>query len=145
MSVKVVAHPVTGAVITESTKTAGFGTVRLDSESVSMENGFLNIQKRTAFIRGAMEDLNKLSLTEGKLLPGVIIKKESYQPFYEGQSPKIYPEGHPQAGSPVLTNGRETYLEFSYTNVANAQDTWVGEDTATASEEVQEALAEQAN
>lgn len=145
MSVKVIAHPTTGEVITQSTKKPEYGTIRVDSENVSMEGGYLNIQKRTAFIRGKMEDLAKLSLSANKVLPGKIVKKESFEPFYEGQQAKIYPEGNANAGAPVLTNGRETYLEFSYTADPNAPDVWVGLDTATASEQVQEALAEQAN
>ncbi len=143
MSVKVIAHPETKQVITESTKTPGFGTFRVDSEEVAFTNGFVNIQKRTAFVRGKLEDLAKMSLTANKTLPGKIIKRESYEPFYDGQSAKIYPDSHSMAGQAVLTNGRETYLEFVYTPDVNAQDSWVGEGTATASEEVQEALAEQ--
>lgn len=114
MSVKVVAHPTTGQVITPSVNNPEWGTFRVDSVHTSFENGIVNVQKRSAFIRGKLEHLNGLKLKDGLVLPGQIIKKESYEPFYEGQPCKIYPSGERQ-GQPVLTNGRETYLEYEYT------------------------------
>lgn len=145
MSVKVVKHPVSGLVITVSTKNPKYGTVRLDESHTSFENGFLNTQKRTAFLRGEVEQLEALGLKDEQKLPGKIIKRESYAPFYEGQSPKIYPEGSERAGQPVLKNGRETYLEYVYTASNTADpDVWIGEDIAVVSQEAQDALAEQA-
>ena len=137
--VKVSQHPETGAVITPSTNTPLFGTIRLDSEHKSMEKGFVNIQKRSAFVRGRIEDLNALGLKSGQSLPGKIIKRESFEPFYEGQTSKI----NPSTGEIVLTNGRETYLEFVYTEDANATDQWVGANNAEVSAEVANALTEQ--
>ena len=143
--VTVIAHPVTGQVITESTNKPGFGTFRVDTENTDMNTGFVNISRRSAFIRGRMEDLAKLNLSAGKQLPGTIIKKESFEPFYEGQTPKIYPESSDNAGESVLTDGKETYLEYSYSNVKDAQDVWVSsEDSVSASVATQDALAEQA-
>lgn len=137
--VKVAQHPETGAVITPSTNNSAFGTIRLDSEHESMEKGFVNIQKRSAFVRGKIEDLNALGLKSGQSLPGKIIKRESFEPFYEGQRPKI----NPSSGEIMLTNGRETYLEFVYTEDANATDQWVGASNAEVSAEVVNALTEQ--
>lgn len=143
--VTVIAHPETGAVITESTTKPGYGTFRVDTETVTMEDGFVNISKRTAFIRGTMENLAKLNLTAGKTLPGTIIRVESFEPQYEGHQPKQYPPSSEFAGEPVLTNGKETYLEFKYTNVKDAQDYWVESeaDSINLSEESEKALAEQ--
>ena len=137
--VKVAQHPETGAVITPSTNNPAFGTIRLDSEHKSMEKGFVNIQKRSAFVRGRIEDLNALDLKSGQSLPGKIIKRESFEPFYEGQAPKI----NPTTAEIVLTNGRETYLEFVYTEDDNATDQWVGANNVEVSEEVENALIEQ--
>ena len=105
--VKVVAHPETGAIITPSTKNPEWGTFRVDAENVSMENGILNLSKRSAFIRGKIEQLNQLGLKAGQTLPGKIVKKESFEPFYEGQQAKI----NPSNGETVLTNGRPSYIE----------------------------------
>ena len=120
--VNVVAHPQTGLVITPSTNNPEYGTFRVDSKHVSLENGFVNIQKRSAFVRGRVTDLESLSLTPNKALPGQILRKESFEPFYEGQEAKI----NPTTQEVVLTNGVPTYLEFVYTVDMKATDTWVG-------------------
>jgi len=136
--VKVVAHPETGAVITVSKNNSQYGTIRLDSENVSLEGGFMNKSKRTAFIRGKVEDLQSLGYKAGQTLGGKIMKKESFSPFYEGQKPKV----NPSNGEIILTNGEETFLDYTYTSNANALDIWVGSTNKV--EEVQSALAEQA-
>lgn len=154
MSVKITAQPKllkdgsvnpnAGLVITPSSKNAEYGTIRVDESHTSMEKGFVNIQHRTAYIRGKITDLTSLGLKDGATIPGKIIRKESFEPFYEGQTCKMYPSSHAQAGEPVLTEGRETYLQFEYTSDMNAGDTWVGTNSVEVSEEVKEALAEQA-
>jgi len=136
--VKVVAHPETGAVITVSKNNSQYGTIRLDSENVSLEGKFMNKSKRTAFIRGKVEDLQSLGYKAGQTLGGKIMKKESFSPFYEGQRPKI----NPSNGEIILTNGEETFLDYTYTSDANALDIWVGSTNKV--EEVVNALAEQA-
>lgn len=140
MSVKVAKHPTTGEVITQSSNNPEWGTIRVDSENKSFEGGILNVSKRSAFIRGKMSDLQALGLRDGQTLPGKIQKQESFEPFYEGQNPKI----NPTTGDVVLKNGRETYLQFEYTENAEAHDIWVGNTAQEVSAEVQEALAEQA-
>lgn len=123
--VKVVAHPETGNVITPSSNNPEYGTFRVDSENRSLENGFVNISKRSAFIRGRISDLEQLGLTAGKVLPGRIQKRESFDPFYDDQDPKI----NPTTGEVVLTDGKQTYLEFVYTSDAKAPDVWVNSST----------------
>lgn len=121
MSVKVIAHPTTGLVITPSTKNPEWGTFRVDSVHTSFENGIVNVQKRSAFIRGKLSDLAGLNLRAAQTLPGQIVKKESYAPFFEGQSPKI----NPSTKEVVLSNGRETFLEYEYSQDLSATDKWV--------------------
>lgn len=137
--VKVVVHPTTGLVITPSTNNPAWGTFRVDSENVSMESGILNKSKRSAFIRGKIEDLESLGLRANQSLPGKIVKRESFEPFYEGQPVKI----NPTTGETVLTNGRPTYIEFVYTDNAQAPDVWVGNTAEQVSAEIQNALTEQ--
>lgn len=140
MSVKVVKHPTTGEIITPSSNNPEWGTFRVDSENVSMNGGIVNVSRRSAFIRGKITDLQALGLRDGQVLSGKIQKQESFQPFWDGQSPKI----NPTSGETVLKNGRETFIQFEYTDDANAPDVWIGEDTTQVSENVQKALAEQA-
>ena len=134
--VTVIAHPETGLVITPSSNNPEYGTFRVDSENRSLENGFVNISKRSAFIRGRIVDLETLGLKAGQTLAGKIRRKESFHPFYEGQEPKI----NPTTKEVVLTDGQETYLEFEYTADAKAPDLWV--DNSAPEEQTTEAQAE---
>jgi hypothetical protein len=140
-TVKIAVHPTTGNVITPSAKNPEWGTIRVDSEHRSFENGILNIQKRSAFVRGKLVDFGLLGLRAGQTLPGKIVKRESFTPFYEGQEAKI----NPTTGEKVLTAGRETFIEFVYTDNMDApSDVWVGETPAGVVNATQEQLEEQA-
>ncbi len=139
-TVKVAVHPTTGLVITPSKKNPEWGTVRVDSENTSFSNGMMNVSKRSAFIRGRIEHLTARGLRGGQTLPGKIQKQESFNPFYEGQSPKI----NPTTNEVVLTEGKETYLQFEYTEDVNALDIWVKETASEMAVDAQNALAEQA-
>lgn len=139
MPVKVVAHPVSNLVITPSATKPEYGTFRVDSEQKTFINGFMNNSKRSAFIRGKIVDLNTLGLTAGKVMPGQIIKEESFSPFYDNQSPKI----NPTTAEVVLKDGRESYIQYVYTTDMSASDTWIGETNVVLSAEAQNALASQ--
>jgi hypothetical protein len=141
-TVTVVAHPTTGQVITPSTKNPEWGTFRVDSVNTSMENGIVNVSKRSAFIRGKISDIEALNLKAGQTLVGKIVKRESFEPFYEGQDPKIYPSGE-NMGQPVLTNGQKTYLEYVYSADHNALDVWVGQTSEELTQAAKKAMEEQ--
>lgn len=140
MPVKVATHPVTGNVITPSENNPEWGTVRVDSENISFSNGMMNVSKRSAFIRGRVAHLELMKFRAGQTLKGKIQKQESFEPFYENQPPKI----NPTTQEVVLTNGRETYLQFQYVEDENALDLWIAETPVEQEETAQEALAEQA-
>ena len=113
---KVVPHPETGKIITESTTSKGFGTVRLDSTEMVVSNGFVNERKRSAFVRGEVEVLKKMF--SSPQIQGKIIRKTSSQPFYNGQTPVV----NPTTGEEVLRDGACFYQQFEFTQVANATD-----------------------
>lgn len=138
--VTVVKHPESGEVITKSSKNPEYGTIRVDALTVSMEKGFLNKSNRSAFIRGKVSDLESLGLKDGSKISGKIIKRESFKPFYPGQSPKI----NPTTGEILLKDEKETYIEFVYTEDLSSCDTWVGETTFVADAQVAEAIQAQA-
>jgi hypothetical protein len=121
--VTIATHPDTGAVITQSKKNAEWGTIRVESENVSFENGIINKGSRSAFINGKMSDLESLGLKPGQVMPGRIVKQESFTPFYDNQPAKI----NPKTGEVVLTEGRETFLNYVYTADVNAPDVFVKE------------------
>lgn len=114
-------HPTTALVITPSTKNVEFGTIRLESEQNVFSNGFMNVSKRTAFIRGKITDLEQVFKSAGQMFPGKIVYKQSFTPLYEGHKPKI----NPTTKEPVLTDGKMTYFESVYTEDSNAVDFWV--------------------
>lgn len=128
----VVAHPVTGLIITPSANNPEYGKFRLDQEVKVFSNGFMSVQKRTTFIAGRISDLETLKLRAGMVLRGKIIRVESFEPQYEGQAPKI----NPSTGEIILTNGRETYLTFQYTEDPEALDMWIEESVVL--EEIEE-------
>lgn len=115
--VKVVPHPKTGKTVTESVKSPGFGTVRLDSESITINNGFADLKNRTAFVKGRIEVLVKL-FAEKTTFPGKIIRKTSSSPFYDGQEPVINPE----TAEVVLRNGVEYFQQYVFTQDPQAVD-----------------------
>ena len=126
----IMAHPESGVIITPSTSNPEFGTIRVDQVADVFNNGFFATQRRVAFIRGRVSDLEGLverfKLKEGSTLNGKIIKQESFEPFYtkaDGtpQEPKI----HPTTNEVILTDGRPTYLNFVYTEDNSASDHWV--------------------
>lgn len=124
--VTVAKHPETNQVITASTKNKEWGTIRLESETVSIVNNMLTKRKRSAFINGKLTDLKAMNFKEGDILPGIIQKQESFNPFYETQSPKT----NPTTGEVVLTDGKETYINFLY--VADSSqpiDVWISNET----------------
>ena len=141
---KIVAHPETGLLITPSVNKPEFGSIRVDSQQKVFSNGFMSVQKRTAFVSGRIEDLKTMNLRAGMVLPGKIIRIESFSPFYTAgvngatrtQESKI----NPTTGEEVLTDGRPTYLNFVYTEDKNAQDYWISEESEDA---VVSAVAEQ--
>lgn len=119
--VRVASHPETGAVITVSTNKPEYGTIRLDEETIQFQNNFMNKSRRSVFIRGKVADLESLGYKANQALAGKIIKRESFEPFYEGQEPKM----NPTTGDIVLKDNKPVYLEFLYTLDAKAQDVWV--------------------
>lgn len=146
--VKIASHPTTGEVITPSSNNPEWGTIRVDSENKSFSNGMLNVSKRSAFIRGRVSDLQFLGFRAGQTIKGKIQKQESFKPFYVAgengatrtQTPKI----NPTTKEVVLTNGRETYLQFEYTEDENALDIWIEETPSEVGANAQESVAGQA-
>lgn len=136
--VKVAAHKKTGELISVG-KNPLYGSIRVEAQHVSLENGFAQTQNRSAYINGALEDLESFNFQIGQELSGKIIRKESYSPFYEGQTPKK----NPQTDEIVLKNGREVYMQQVFTQVETAQDEWVGETAMEVVETTSEALIEQ--
>ena len=90
-----------GSLIRKSTKKEGWGTVMVIGETITFNSGIMNVSKRIGFLRAPIEQLEALGLTEGQDIntklsslgaDGVkIVRKESLEPFFEGQEPKKNP------------------------------------------------------
>jgi hypothetical protein len=87
-----------------------------------------NVKSRTAFI--SVEDKHADLITEGLVLDGQIIREERFTPFYENQPCKAYPANHPQAGEPILVNGRRVWFKDSFTTDMKAVDKLIDSSVA---------------
>lgn len=126
--VTLVAHPTTGAIITVNPNKPAYGTVRLDSEESVLNGGFFDIRKRVTFVSGPMEALQKTFKKAGQVFEGKIIMIESFNPFYEGQKPKM----NPQTQQVVLVQGKPVYMEYEWDRTGQLHDHWVDNIVATA-------------
>ena len=135
--VKVVAHPETGAVITINADKPEEGTMRVDQSVVSMEGGYLNKRTRTAFINGKVKDLKELGLKDGSTIDGKIVYSETFEPMYAKHKVKI----NPTTKEEVLVNGKNVYLEATFTANLSAQDSLV-RATSVVAEAVSAGLAD---
>lgn len=138
--VKIIKHPIKGTVVTPRDSNPEYGAVRIDEEKTTIVNNFVNKSRRTAFLGGSTADLNAMNFKDGQIIAGTIVKQESFEPFFEGQSPKI----NPSTNEVVLKDGRPTFLNYIYSTDATALDQWVGNTSEEVAVEVEEALAEQA-
>jgi len=118
-SVRVTKHPETGAVVTPSKNKPEYGTIRVEETGLRFNGGFANATRRSAFIRGKVADLS--SLAAGQELPGKILAKESFEPWFKGQSPKI----NPSTSQAHLVDGRKVYLQYEYTEDMSMQDSLI--------------------
>ncbi len=114
-------HPTTNLVITPSANNPEWGTVRLESEQVTFANNVMNKNKRVAFIRGEIKNLEQVFKSAEQPFSGKIIYRNSFTPLYEGHKPKI----NPTTKEAVLTDGKLSYMESIYTEDMNAHDYWV--------------------
>lgn len=124
-------HPETGAVITKNENKPAFGTIRVDQDVVTMEKGFINKTRRSAFLAGKLSDLESLNFKAGDILEGRIIRTETRAPQFEGHEPKKYPElnsdgtPNPKAGQTVMVDGAPVYFKDEYTVDVNQADTLI--------------------
>ena len=110
-----------GAIISQSKNNPEYGSIRVEQNAVTFGR-WVNLSKRVAFIQGTMEALqaavSQLNLTTGSTIPGRIVIKEQFTPFYEGQSPKTFGD----SGFPCLLDGAEIYRQTYFTNSNEDQD-----------------------
>lgn len=118
--VKVVLH--NGQVV-NSTSNENVGYVRVEQVSSGIVNGWHQVSKRGALIMGSPDVLRE-NYFEGKTLPGKIVVKETLEPRYDGQSPKI----NPSTGEVLTKNGMPIYRNTEYTGNPEEFDVLIAHD-----------------
>ena len=125
-----------GAVVIASTNNAEYGYIRVESEQTNFVDGWVRTEKRSALIKGKTADLNALGFTEGKVLPGKIVIKESTLAPYAGAQPKINPSTGEICKS---VDGLAIYRDSIYTTNMSAEDILVQKAKTTVSRSVESA------
>lgn len=121
--VNFVKHPDTGNFITESQNKEGWGKVRVDAKTKSINNGILNISNRSVFISGKIENLKALlDQYPSKVMPGKIIRLTSEQPFYQGQKPVM--KGNTEEVA-LNQNGNPYYQQYEFTEDLSKTDKFI--------------------
>lgn len=104
-----------GNVIGISKNNTDYGYVRVEAIAREIkEGGWLKYVRRSALIKGLVEDLKQANFKEGEEIPGQIIIKESLEPF----NPENPEKNLKRAGADgiVLTfQGQPIYRESFYT------------------------------
>ena len=124
------AHPTTGKIVTyfESEKGDTYGKVRVDQRAPVISNGFMSFANRSAFItmdEKTAKDMETI-LKEEQPYPiaGKVVVRESLEPFYEGQEPKINP-----STNEVITHlGAPVYRDTDFVFDLEAEDTLLATD-----------------
>ena len=102
-------------------------SIRVESSVLENDEGFWTLKTRVAKIRLqvvlAKAMIEKGLLKDGLELPvkGKIIVKESFDPFYEGQQPKI----NPSTGELVLFMQQGVYRQSIFTSNMNDKDMFI--------------------
>lgn len=117
-----------GTSIVLNEKNPEYASIALESNSFSMEGGFVNEEHRVAFLGGKTEDLQKfakaVNFQPDAMVEGKIIINEGFKEFYPGQDPKI----NPTTNAVITSEGKPVYRNYSYTTNEDAQDVYQKSD-----------------
>ena len=136
----VVAADKNGNVIGVSTNNPEYGYVRIEQTSVTINNdGWLRNSKRSALLKGKMEDLLALNLKEGQELPGKIVVVESLTPFNPANPDRDLKIAG-DTGIICRVDDQPIYRQTFYTMNPNAYDELI---THNNSEEIKDVMSAQ--
>lgn len=113
--IKIIAHPETGNLFTETSK-EGWVKCQLQSEELVVSNGVITKQKRVAFPLISADAASMMnSLKSGSVFPieGKIIRKITSEPQYEG---------HKAVVNPSTGEEKNYYQTFEFTTNTSAVD-----------------------
>ena len=119
-------NPDTGELFTIGKK-EDYCSVRVESSTLDNDEGFWTIRTRIATIRLKVElaeaMIAKGLLKDGKELPikGKIIIRESFQPFYEEQEPKM----NPKTKNVICIGHRPVFRQSIFTSNMDERDMFI--------------------
>ena len=130
MKAIVTKSPKHDSIIMKSTTNPDNASIMLRSEILNAnDQGFLQKEVRIGLFKGKTSDLEALGLKEGQdfssVIPVKLVVKESHDPFYAGQEPKINPttkEVVTSSGAPVYRQTIVVALDSPETDVKLATD-----------------------
>ena len=132
-----VAGDILGNVVNVSQNNPEYGYIRVQQVVTSFnETGWLKVSKRSALLKGKVEELTALDLRVDNELPGKIVVKESHEPF-NPQTPDRDLKIAGDTGIVCRVGDQPIYRQTFYTQDINAEDTLIMHDNT---EEIKEAL-----
>jgi hypothetical protein len=127
--VKVMAADATGSVISKSENNKDYGYIRLEQTRlvINENTNFMEPKTLSVLIHGTIDNLKKAGYYAGQELPGVIVVKESTEPFN-----KINPERDLKVagntGIVCTVNGQPIYRKTVYSQTSSSEDVLVKHD-----------------
>jgi len=117
-----------GNVIGISKNNPEYGWIRVESYNYEIDNrGWLKVKKRSALIKGKVEDLKQMNYKEGDKIVGKIVVKESLTPFYE-ENPEKHMKYAGDTGVVCCVDGCPIYRDTFFTTNLNEQDELIEHD-----------------
>jgi hypothetical protein len=125
MSKVVVTADKKGNVIIVSENNPEYGVVRVEQTATEINGqGWLRNVRRTAFIKGKVDDLVEMDFEDGQELPGKIVVKESLVPF-NSEEPDRDLKIAGDTGIICRLDDQPIYRQTFYTPNKDAEDTLV--------------------
>lgn len=135
-----IAGDVHGNVIAPSFNNPEYGYIRVEQEALQINHeGWVKAAKRSAFIKGKVEDLKKFNYVPGQEIVGKIVVRESLKPF-NSENPDKNLKIAGETGVICRVDDQPIYRECFFTTNVNAYDEFL---THTNSEEIREVQAAQ--
>ena len=129
-----------GNVIGVSQKNPEYGYIRVEQQIVQInDQGWLRNSKRSALIKGKVEDLMACNYKEGTQIPGRIVVRESLTPF-NPENPDRDLKIAGDTGVICRINDEPIYRQTFFTSNQSAQDDLVSH---TNTEEIREVMGAQ--
>ena len=145
MSKVIVTTDTLGNVIGISTKNPEYGYIRVEQQAKQIsEGGWFKFVKRSALIKGKVEDLRAADFKAGEEIPGKIVIRESFEPV----NPANTDQGLKIAGDTGVicrVEDQPIYRDAYYTTQMEAEDCFIAHTNTDEIREVQAASRSLAN